>query len=488
MTITAAEQYLIELVNRARLDPESEAERYGVNLNDGLPEGTISTAPLQVLAHNDDLSVAAREHSVWMLKKNVFSHTGEANSTPGERMEEAGYTFEGTWIWSDNLAWTGTTGAIDLAAAIEVHHEGLYLSEGHRANMFHSDIREIGVAQVSGSYDIFNTTYDSSMLTQQFALSGTDVFVTGVVYTDSDGDNFYSLGEGQAGISITAAGEATVTADAGGYSVAVGTASHVTVEIAQGDTVLGQVTVETADGNVKVDLVTINNGDHTLALSGTAVLGEGINDAYLLGVGDLDLAGNAAGNILTGNSGDNVLAGGAGRDRIAGGAGNDDLDGGSASDRLYGGSGRDIMTGGKGSDRVFGGGGNDRIGGNNGHDRLGGGTGNDRIAGSAGADRLYGGAGADTLNGGRDNDLMVGGAGADRFVFNDGRDRITDFADDIDTVVLTRAMTGTTDVAAVLDGAQVINGNAVFTFDGGHRLIINGVTDVESLANDLIII
>lgn len=36
MTISAAEQLLIELINRARLDPLAEAQRLGIDLNAGL--------------------------------------------------------------------------------------------------------------------------------------------------------------------------------------------------------------------------------------------------------------------------------------------------------------------------------------------------------------------------------------------------------------------------------------------------------------------
>ena len=36
MTLSAAEQYLLELINRARLNPAAEAARYGIDLNAGL--------------------------------------------------------------------------------------------------------------------------------------------------------------------------------------------------------------------------------------------------------------------------------------------------------------------------------------------------------------------------------------------------------------------------------------------------------------------
>jgi len=91
MTVSAAEQYLLELINRARLDPQAEAARYGVSLNTGLAAGTISGTPVQVLAHNTELERAAVDHSEWMLATNTFSHEGVGGSDPGDRIEAAGY-------------------------------------------------------------------------------------------------------------------------------------------------------------------------------------------------------------------------------------------------------------------------------------------------------------------------------------------------------------------------------------------------------------
>lgn len=47
---SAYEQYMLELVNRARLNPEAEANRLGIGLNDGLSPNTISVDPKQPLA------------------------------------------------------------------------------------------------------------------------------------------------------------------------------------------------------------------------------------------------------------------------------------------------------------------------------------------------------------------------------------------------------------------------------------------------------
>src|SRR6478735_4975947 len=67
------QQYMVELINRARANPTAEAARYGISLNEGLPAGTISTAPKQPLAINRYLTDGARTHSQWMIDTDTFS-------------------------------------------------------------------------------------------------------------------------------------------------------------------------------------------------------------------------------------------------------------------------------------------------------------------------------------------------------------------------------------------------------------------------------
>ena len=115
---SAYEQYFLELVNRARLDPVGEAARQGIGLNDGLAAGTISTAAKQPLAFSPLLIDAADAHSAWMLATDTFSHTGANGSSPGYRMKAAGYSFTGSWSWGENIAITwGGSGKLQLSAA-----------------------------------------------------------------------------------------------------------------------------------------------------------------------------------------------------------------------------------------------------------------------------------------------------------------------------------------------------------------------------------
>ncbi len=182
------------------MDPAGEAARHGIDLNKNLAAGTITAAPKQVLAGNGFLNSSADSHSNWMLQQDVFSHTGAGNSSAGQRMTSAGYAFTGAWTWGENIAWSGTTGSLDADAAAAQHHVNLFKSAGHRVNILNDSFRELGVGSLTGQFTSNGTTYNAQMTTQNFAKSGSSVFVTGVSYADANGDQFYSIGEGRGGV------------------------------------------------------------------------------------------------------------------------------------------------------------------------------------------------------------------------------------------------------------------------------------------------
>lgn len=467
MAFTAAEQYLIELINRARLDPAAEAARYGLDLNANLESGTITTAAKQVLAPNTQLEASAQAHSEWMLEEDVFSHTGDGGSDPGARMADAGYDFTGRWSWRENLAWYGKTGTVDLAAAIDRHHEGLYRSEGHRVNTFAETIKEVGAAQVEGRFTNNGVTYNASMLSLNYAATGTDMFITGVVYNDDNGDAFYSIGEGRADWWLRADGARVETADAGGYGIAVTASDDIRVQIGQGGQTRATLEVDAGDQNAKLDVVIDTDGKASLALSAGATLVSGIADAALLGVAALNLKGSAADNVLTGNEARNILRGEAGDDELSGGAGADQLFGGSGNDLILGGEGRDGLTTAQTGSITA-----------------------DMLSGDAGNDILMGLSGFDVLDGGTGDDILTGGGGRDTFIFQDGQDVITDFADNVDQITLNGAALGDADMtkAEVIAMGRVVGNDAVFDFGDGDVLTLEGFTDLQALGNDIIIV
>lgn len=331
--LTAREQLMLEMVNRARLDPLAEASRLGIALNAGLAAGQLDGVAKQPLAPNELLRQAAFDHSTWMLANDIFSHTGAGASDAGDRMTAAGYNFTGSWTWGENIAWSGSTAAINGDAYTIELADNLFRSAPHRVNILDGDFRELGTGIAQGRFLSGGTNYNALMGTQNFATSGPNVFVTGVAINDADGDNFYDIGEARAGVIVTVTiGGVTAgsdsTATAGGYSVGVagGTAG---ITFSGGPLAAAvSVTVATGGSNVKVDLI----GDHEIASSQSIVLGDGAYDLVLLGNAAISGTGNVFANVLVGNRGSNGLAGLDGNDVLVGGGGRDYLAGGTGHD------------------------------------------------------------------------------------------------------------------------------------------------------------
>jgi len=245
---TDLEQYLIELVNRARADPAAEAARFGIGLNEGLAAGTISTAPKQPLAINPYLTDAARGHSEWMEQTDTFSHTGDGGTSPMQRMQAAGYSFVLPWAEGENIAWRGTKPSVPEPVATTARiHQDLFVDEnypgrGHRTNILEPAFKEIGAGVVTGDFD----TYNAVVVTEDFGSSGTGSFLTGVAYSDDVvADDFYTPGEGIGGVVVTARRTSdsalftTTTYPSGGYSMKLpaGTYDLITIGVGVGTVV-----------------------------------------------------------------------------------------------------------------------------------------------------------------------------------------------------------------------------------------------------------
>ena len=467
MTLSASEQYLIELINQSRLDPVAAAKAQGRSLNSGITSamgGTIDATPMQVLAPNVQLESAADAQSSYLLfGGSYFGHTGAGGSTIHDRVADANYEKPLTFRENLSVLWGGLS---DQEGVVNRHHDELYKSPSHRAAIFDENQSDIGINMQEGSFR-GNT---ASMLTELFGAQVGGRYVTGVVYTDTDRDDFYSIGEGQSGIQFSTDGAQTRSASAGGYTLDAD-GDTTSVLIMQDGITLATLSIDTSDGNAKLDVITHKNGDMSLAVSTNTTLMSGIDDAQVLGAANLN---------LTGHSGDNTLEGNGAKTKLKGASGDDLIKG-------YGGD--DKLIGGKGSDKMVGASGDDTLKGSSGADLLKGGSGSDKLVGGGGDDRLKGGSGDDVLKGGSGDDTLWGGRGSDRFVFNGGTDVIRDFKDDADSILVSRAMidgAGST-VDDLLSMGEIINGNAVFDLAGSHQLTLRGIDGLEDLRNDLII-
>jgi Ca2+-binding RTX toxin-like protein len=348
--LTAREQLMLELINRARMDPKAEAARLDVHLS-----GT-ALAPKQVLAGNEQLKLSAYNHSGWMILNNEFSSIEEMGSesfigaTAPLRMQAYGYAFAGSYAYAENISWKGSVVAPDFTALIVAQYEELFHGGNSRARMLNGAYQEAGIGQQAGLFTDGGTEYFTSMVTQDFARSGARVFITGVIYNDVVADNdFYDVGEGAASRKIFAAGAATDRAGAGGgYELVFTTSGIKTIrfDVAGADLKLD---VAVGGDNVKVDAV---NGREIWTNTSVESRSTAIRELHALGVAKVILIGGDASEKIFGNAVANTLIGQAGNDLLVGQAGSDTLIGGGGKDTLIGGHGHDILTGG-GSADVF---------------------------------------------------------------------------------------------------------------------------------------
>ncbi|MDA0657739.1 MAG: FG-GAP-like repeat-containing protein [Planctomycetota bacterium] len=265
VTMTAHEQMLLELVNRARANPLVEASRYGLgDLNQGISGAQITSVPKQPLAPHQALVNAAVGHSQNMLDLDYFSHTDLQGRSPSDRAAAAGYSAGA----GENIAWGGSTGSIDQGQHVLDRHRDLFLSAGHRRNILFDTYRELGTGVRFGVFVHQGVGYNASMVTENFGNRGGNFFITGVAYRDNlVNDDFYSLGEGSNGVTITATpvtgGDfyTVVTGASGGYGLQVPAGTYTVT--ATGGSVNGVLTMSqivVGSANVKVDFDTSQVG------------------------------------------------------------------------------------------------------------------------------------------------------------------------------------------------------------------------------------
>jgi uncharacterized protein YkwD len=254
---TGAEQAHLEAVNRARLDPDGEAQRLGIDLFEGVPAGEISGDPVQPLTFNATLLGVARLHSQDMIANGYFAHASLDGRSPFDRMTEAGYQYS---YAGENIALMYSTSPLDEVSTALDLHDALFLDEGvvgrgHRVNILNGNFKEVGIGTAGGSYQ--HSPYGLT-LTCDFGAprSGSGSYLLGVVYDDKDGDEFYDAGEGIGGVEIAVveAAVGTTTASAGGYSMLLPQGTYtVDATLADGRTLQRQVSI--SDSNVKLDLL-----------------------------------------------------------------------------------------------------------------------------------------------------------------------------------------------------------------------------------------
>lgn len=293
-TPTAFEQAMLEYINQARLKPAGEfdvilsiatdgtantqanidsAVRYsGVDL-DAFREQMTAFDPVAPLAWNGALATAALDHTVLMIETDTQSHSLPGEARLGARITNAGYSGwsnvgENIYAYTKDPLFGHAGFMIDwgfddadfengsLRDDWQTIGDGIQDGAGHRVAILSAAYTEIGIGVLAETDP--DTRVGPYVVTQNFgAMQGnTPAMLLGVFTDDVDGDNFYDIGEGRGGVTVTATGAAgtftTTTWDAGGYQMVLAAGDYNVVF--SGDSIEGTVSYEVSVGTEHVKL------------------------------------------------------------------------------------------------------------------------------------------------------------------------------------------------------------------------------------------
>ena len=262
---TDAEQYMLELINRARANPAAEGQRLlalaqtnplihqatsGENLNLFYQE-ISSYAPEPPLAFDPRLIDAALAEDASMLAKNSQQHSpsGFLNN-PSVAVDTDGQAYfptgSGWWATGENIfAYSSSVTPNSPTSYMDFFEAGFLLDWGnpdfgHLKNLLSPGpaeanpsagvypYNEVGVGLLTGNPTTpppSGLNVGPELVTQEFGWRQGNAYLTGNFYDDLAGIQFYQPGEGLGGVTITASGtsgQGTFRAQtwaSGGYSL-----------------------------------------------------------------------------------------------------------------------------------------------------------------------------------------------------------------------------------------------------------------------------
>lgn len=243
------EQYMMELLNRMRMNPAAELGLLTTSLgnparsSNGAVDGALqyfhtsgpalasqwqSLTPAQPLAWNERLYVAAEGHNGAMIGADEQTHQAPGEPALGDRATNAGYTGwsqvgENVYAFAEGVVHAHAGFALDWGNTAN----GIQDPPGHRDNMMESSYREVGI-RIATPGRIAGHDVGPWVVTQDFGRRfSSGSFLVGVVFQDGSSDG-YSPGEGLGGVTVRAvagngsagAPEYTTTSmTAGGYQL-----------------------------------------------------------------------------------------------------------------------------------------------------------------------------------------------------------------------------------------------------------------------------
>jgi len=264
---TSQEQYLLELLNRARANAPAEAIRLATS-TDGNISGAIKffavniaamkaqfatlPSPLPPLAFSGNLMESAYLQSLDMKENNFQGHVSSNNppapdqpgDTLGDRLNHQNYDYdfaaENVFAYGLDLDSIQASFEIDWGPDNQGAVDGMQAPPGHRYNDHDLDdslavhlYQEIGISVLTGPGNGNGNTTGPLITTFDIGFQFNAVpLITGVVYKDNDGNGFYTpgninnpsdFGEGVGNVTVTVSNTTfyAVTTKSGGYTVPV---------------------------------------------------------------------------------------------------------------------------------------------------------------------------------------------------------------------------------------------------------------------------
>ncbi len=269
---TNDEQYMLELVNRARANPTEEGIRLMdtddqsvqfayqfFNINKAATKQAFTTYPERPpLVFHPALTTAARNHTADMIQNNFQGHVSSNGDQLNQRYQKVGYQSQG--MFGENVAaysnsvWHGHCGLnVDWG-------EQNQIDLGHRENIMNFKnfvFTEIGIGITRTNGGLQQGTVGPYVVTQTFGIRAVR-YITGVVYNDANRNGFYDPGEGLPGVEVkpNRGTNYAVTSSSGGYAIPFTGNGAVTVTASGGDLASPMTTTVTFNGeNIKVDFV-----------------------------------------------------------------------------------------------------------------------------------------------------------------------------------------------------------------------------------------
>lgn len=227
--------------------------------NEGIARLALNAPPLTrqalaPLAWNGALHKSSLGHAVEMSEHNYFSHQSEVDGRwPNQMVRDQGYPLPSSLSNQRNDVETLLAGT-QLQNVDAVMTEILQ-NDNARNQLFPSAksaslATEIGIGSAHNS----NATFDYYWSTQVAGRHQGERFLTGIIYSDQNGNKNFDAGEGVAGIKVTS-GELSALSDTNGvYSLAVGGGRHHVRFVNGEQQALAESTVFVGHRSIAIDL------------------------------------------------------------------------------------------------------------------------------------------------------------------------------------------------------------------------------------------